>query len=124
MSVTRKSRGLVDTTSCEVAVTTDFNVVRSVKTSHGCSICGAGGQLRRGWCEMHYQRWYRTGNTARPKDERDEATFHCKVAFTVRMWNKWLLEFNTPPNLAAVEGINSLRDMIEERECRRHKGER
>jgi len=27
-----------------------------------CSICGVGGQMRRGWCRRHYERWLRHGD--------------------------------------------------------------
>jgi hypothetical protein len=90
-----------------------------MQSPSGCSICGTAGQLRRGWCEMHYQRWYRNGSTERKRHGPGEGAFRCKVKFSERMWNKWLTEFNTLPGNSGVESINSLRHMIEERELLR-----
>ena len=40
----------------------------------GCTVeeCDRGGRLRRGWCDVHYQRWYTHGTTdlLPPRPER------------------------------------------------------
>lgn len=48
----------------------------SKRTKKSCSVdgCEKGGQLRRGWCKMHYQRWKRHGDPLATK-HREFCTF-------------------------------------------------
>lgn len=101
----------MDTTSCELGAALLSNVSNQINTSIGCSICGTAGILRRGWCEMHYQRWYRTGDPN--KVRRSTVSVDGKKTFTAAMWARWLAEFNAPPDPMAVQNIESVRNSIE-----------
>lgn len=92
------------------------DVAHSFNISTGCSICGAVEKLRRGWCEMHYQRWYRTGDPN--KIRRRVVSVDGKKTFTQAMWNRWLVEFNTPPDPIAARNVEAVRNAIEEVEQR------
>lgn len=77
-----------------------------------CSICGEAGRLRKGWCNRHYQRFWRWGdpNYLAPKREVK------LVKFSRSLWNEWLFDLNRSPDSRLSAGIYALRAALAAKE--------